>query len=202
MLLEAASLCRRSLQNKPLNIRLFFSSEDWEKTYWEIQISRKSFQNIIDLAKKKRLNTQAIKHADWLRRVRNELSAHPLYVGDLFEHKEGNVFTTKKQDQQIWANKIMQRDLASLLKFIEPASKRKEFEETKVSLQRKDNKESNEKIVEALPFKDWLKKHTFDLSNFSLWYSLQPMFLGEIAFEAYKKMVSVLHTLTLDKLEL
>jgi len=108
----------------------------------------------------------------------------------------------KKQDQQIWANKIMQRDLASLLKFIEPASKRKEFEETKVSLQRKDNKESNEKIVEALPFKDWLKKHTFDLSNFSLWYSLQPMFLGEIAFEAYKKMVSVLHTLTLDKLEL
>jgi hypothetical protein len=182
------------ITEQALRHRIVFSSSDWEQNYRKNH--RKNFNHIIKIAREKEVDNQAADDANWLRRVRNELSAHPMYVGDSFKHKNKDTFTAKELDQQAWANKLMQNDLLRLLRFIEQ-KKRTELEERKVSMRN----ESGE-VTEEMPLKDWFKKHMFDLTNFSLWFSLQPMFLEEIAFEAYKKMVSVLHTLALDKSEL
>lgn len=68
--------------------------------------------------------------AIWLRKARNEIVAHPIYIGNPFVMKKPGYLEFEEPELQIWASKIMLRDISKLLWFVEP-DKRKEIEEKK-----------------------------------------------------------------------
>ena len=163
---------------------LTIASEDWEETYWRVEIGKMTFGDILREVKTRKIKalTKCIKDADWLRMVRNRIGAHPPYISDYFR--------LKKLDQLIWANKLMFRDIRKLLQSLEP-QKRKEVEMEKITV-----KDSWGKEIESTPFKDFLKDPTkIKIANYFDWFLIQNMLLEELAFEAYKKMVKIVNGL-------
>lgn len=184
-------ICSAIAVEQALKHTLIFLSEDWEETYWEIEIKELSFVDVIQKAQNRKIVTpsELLKDANWLRNARNEVAAHPLYVGNYFELNELRQLELKKTEQLIWANKVMFRDIKRLLRFLD-SKKRKEMEEEKMA-----TKNSQGKILEETSLKDFLKEPKFEVSNFILWFGLQNRLVEEIAFQAYRKMVAIINNL-------
>lgn len=146
------------------------------------------FDDVIKKVKKSNFKPNGLlKDANWLRQARNEVAAHPLYIGNYIEPRKNGIFELKETDEIIWANKIMFRDIKKLLRFLEP-SKKKEIEEKKIS-----KKDSQGKILEEFSVKNFLKQQKFEISNFVLWYAIQNELIEEIAFNAYRRMVEIIN---------
>jgi len=167
---------------------LIFLSEDWEQTYWEIEVGKLKFYKIVEKirAKNKKLSG-LLNDAIWLRRARNEIVAHPIYIANPFAVKKKGYIEPIEPELQIWANKIMLRDISKLLRFVEP-DKRKEIEEKKFT-----TKNEQGKIVEEFSVIDYIKQRKpvrYELFDFLYWRSIQNELIEEIAFQAYKRMAN------------
>jgi hypothetical protein len=184
-------ICSAIAVEQALKHTLIFLSEDWEETYWEIEIKKLSFVDVIKKAQNAKIVTlnELLEDANWLRNARNEVVAHPLYVGNYFELNELGQLELKETEQLIWANKVMFRDVKKLLRFLD-SKKRKEMEEMKIT-----EEDSQGKILEEMRLKDFLKEPKFKVGNFILWFGLQNQLVEEIAFQAYRKMVAIINNL-------
>lgn len=172
---------------------LIFLSEDWEKTYWEVEIKKIRFYEITKRLRNvnKKLD-DSLKLAEWLRKARNEIVAHPFYIGNPFKVKEPGVLEPKELEQQIWACKIMLRDIRKLLQFVE-SSKRKEIEEKTFNA-----RDEQGRIVEEFSVIDFLEQRRpvrYDIFDFFYWRVIHNELIEEIAFQAYVKMVKMMNAL-------
>lgn len=155
-------------------------SEDWERKYWEIEIKQMNFYDIIKEIKREKDLARFAKHADWLRKVRNIVVAHPSYVSHPDE--------TDKPDKTIWQNKIMLRDLKQLLSFF-PKTKRMRLENTKLTARRSDGTI----IDESESLRDFINNPEV-IEHYKLmdWWAFQKGLLYELALEAYEKASRIL----------
>jgi hypothetical protein len=166
-------------------------SEEWEETYWEIEMKNLTYNQIISRIQECKIVDKGLfDDAHWLRRVRNQIAAHPMFIGNYFDVDEHNYLILKQPEEVFWANRVMFRDVKKLLRFVDP-EKRKEFEEMKVGKKEK----IADGVWEAKPLKDYLKQQKFDLGNFLLWVSLEHEILEELAFEAFRRMVKIINIL-------
>jgi len=184
-------ICSAIAVEQALKHTLIFLSEDWEETYWEIEIRKLRFVDVIKKAQNAKIVTLngLVEDAHWLRNVRNEVAVHSLYVSNYFELNELGQLELKETEQLFWANKVMFRDIKKLLRFLD-SKKRKEMEEEKMT-----KKDSQGKILEEMRLKDFLKEPKFEVGNFILWFGLQNQVVEEVAFEAYRKMVVIINNL-------
>jgi len=186
-------LCSAIAVELALKHSLIFQSEEWEETYWEIEVKKLQFSKVI---KRLRENTELgdlLRKADWLREARNEIAAHPLYIGNQFEMRKPGYLEPKEVEQQIWACNTMLRDIKKLLRFVEPDKKR-EIEEKKFT--KKDSR--NGRTLEEFSVKDFLrlqKPIRYEMHDFLLWRVIQNELIEEIAFLAYRKMVETINAL-------
>jgi len=178
-------ICSSSAVEQSLIHMLIFNSEDWERKYWELEIKKLTFGDILNEIKKTKIKTltRFIKDADWLRKVRNIIVAHPTYIADYTELK-GN-------DQIIWANKMMLKDLRKILQFFD-AKKRKELEQLPLILKTRDGKT----VKESETLGQFLKQPVkIEVANYFDWWGFQKGLLVHLAFEAYKRMSKVINGL-------
>lgn len=178
-------ICSSNAVEQSLIHVLIFNSEDWERKYWEIEIKRLTFGDILNEIKKNKIKklTRFIKDADWLRRVRNIIVAHPTYIADYAEIK-GN-------DQIIWANKIMLKDLRKILQFFD-SKKIEELEQIPLIVKSKDG----EKVLSSVTLKNFLRQPVkIEVANYIDWWGYQKGLLAHLAFEAYKRMSRVINGL-------
>jgi hypothetical protein len=103
-------ICSAITVELTLKHALIFRSEYWEETYWEIEVKKLGFRDIIRRLAKTGGLGQTINHAHWLRKARNEITAHPSYVEIPFNVKAG-ALENRDLDQYIWASKTMLRDI-------------------------------------------------------------------------------------------
>jgi len=180
-------ICSAIAVDQALKYLLISISDDWEETYWEIETKKIIFAKIIErIQKTKLVSNQVISDTHWLRQVRNEIAAHPMYIGCDFDIKEPNYIVPRTPDIAIWSNKVMLRDFKKLLAFLEP-EKRKKFEEEKFSARR------NGKILKEISLKDYLKTQDFNSPTFLLWGTVQEAILEELAYDAYVKAVKIIN---------
>jgi len=168
---------------------IFQSKEEWEETYWWLEVGRVRFQTIINNLK---CNKQLSNDAIWLRKVRNKIAVHPLYIGNVFDVKGNGVIEIKELEHYIWAFKAMLRDLRTLLQFIEP-NKKRIIEEKKIS--KRDN---DGKILEEYSVMDFLRQQKpirYETWDFVNWRVIHNELIEEIAFEAYTRMVRTMNAL-------
>ena len=178
-------ICSSNAVEQSLIHMLIFNSEDWERKYWEIEIKKLTFGDILNEIKKNKIKTLTgfMKDADWLRRVRNIIVAHPTYIADYTELK-GN-------DQIIWANKIMLKDLRKILQFFD-SKKRKELEQIPLTAKSKDGKT----VYSSETLKQFLRQPVkIEVANTFDWWGFQKGLLAHLAFEAYKRMSRVINGL-------
>jgi hypothetical protein len=171
---------------------LIFLSEDWEQTYWEIEVGRLRFKKVVDKLRANRKLRELLDDADWLRRVRNQIVAHPIYIGNPFVIKKAGTLEFAELDRQIWACKIMLRDLRKLLEFAEP-EKRKEIEEKKIT-----TKDAQGSILEEFSVIHYItqqKPVRYEPTEFLYWRVIQNELIEEIAFHACRRMASIMNTL-------
>jgi len=186
-------ICSATAVELALKHTLIFLSEDWEQAYWEIEVKRFGFRDVIKKLKNRSSKIdKGLVDADWLRKARNQIVAHPLYIGNPFEVRKAGYIEFRDPELQIWASKIMLRDLKRLLQFIEP-NKRSEIEKQKFTA-----KDDQGKIVEEIPFIDFLKQRKpvrYEGHDFLRWRAIQNELIEEIAFQAFKRMVRILNNL-------
>ena len=135
------------------------------------------------------VSNQVLSDTHWLRQVRNEIAAHPMYIGHDFYLKEPNYIVPRTPDVILWSNKVMFRDLRKLLRFLD-SEKRKKFEEEKIS-----TRNPKGDILTEISLKDFLQSQEFNVSNFILWGTIQETILEELAYEAYVKAVRIINTI-------
>ena len=186
---RSSILCSAIVVEQSLMDSLILNSEDWKGTYRRTERSNSRFDYVIFQARKKRFaSIDIINEADWLRRARNKVAAHPLFVGMIWQVKKGQL-EMKKDDVVIWANKTMIREFGRLLNFLEPEMK-KEIEDTECS-----GPDKNGNIV-YFTIKDVVCQKTTNLFfNTVLCVGLKEQLLEEIALAAYGKMVRVVTSL-------
>jgi len=185
-------ICSATAVELALKHTLIFLSEDWEQTYWEIEVGKLSFYKIIKrLREMNRKLSGMLDDAIWLRRARNEIVAHPIYIGNPFTMKKPGHLEFQEPELQIWACKIMLRDISKLLQFVE-REKRKEIEEKKFK------KTEQGRILEEFSVMDYIKQRKpvrYEPIDFMYWRAIQNELIEEIGFQAYRKMVSTINTL-------
>jgi hypothetical protein len=190
-------ICSAIAVELSLRHTLIFSSEDWEETYWEIEMKKFGFKEILNrLGEKKGKVTEILKDADWLRKARNQIVAHPLYIGSFFDIERPGYLEEKGLERLIWATRTMVRDIKKLLQFVE-LDKRKAIEEKPISKKTKDGR-----ILEEYSVGDFLnlrRPKRYDYADFLLWKAIQNGLVEEIAFLAYAKMVRIVNTLFPEK---
>jgi len=191
-------ICSATAVELALKHTLIFLSEDWEQTYWEIEVGKLRFHKIVKkLRDKNRKLSRSLDDATWLRRTRNEIVAHPIYIANPFTRLHAGYLEYKNPELQIWACKIMLRDIGKLLRFVEP-DKRKEIEEKTFKKTRQG------RILEEFSVMDYIKQRKpvrYEPMEFFYWRIIQNELIEEIAFQAYRRMVSTMNTLfpTADK---
>ncbi len=172
---------------------MIFLSEDWEQTYWELEIRKLNFHDVVrKLEKKKGTLKKSLCDADWLRKARNEIVAHPLYIANPFEMKRKGYLEYREPDLHIWAYKIMLRDIRKLLQFLEP-EKRKKIEEKKFR-----TVDSQGKTVQEFSAMDYItqkKPQPYDIRDFTYWRVIHNEMIEELAFRAYTYLVGIMNTL-------
>lgn len=185
-------ICSATAVELALKHTLIFLSEDWEQTYWEIEVGKLGFYKIVKkLRDKNKKLSRSLNDAIWLRKARNEIVAHPIYIGNPFVMKNVGHLEFKELELQIWACKIMLRDISKLLRFVEP-DKRKEIEEKKFK------KTEQGRILEEFSVMDYIKQRKpvrYEPTDFMYWRVIQNELMEEIAFQAYRRMVSTMNTL-------
>ena len=190
-------ICSAIAVELSLKHALIFSSEDWEETYWEIEVKRLRFSEILNrLGKGTSRLADVLGDANWLREVRNEIVAHPLYIGSFFDMKEPGVLEWKSLERLIWASRTMLKDIKKLLRFVGP-DKRKAIEEKPF---RKTDAEG--KILDEFSVGDFLnlrRRVSYEESDFMYWKVIQNELVEEIALLAYRKMVRIINTLFPEK---
>lgn len=190
-------ICSAIAAELTLKHTLIFLSEDWEQTYWEIEVKKFSFKKVIEeLRRTNDKCTSLLRDADWLRKTRNEIVAHPLYIGNPFEIKQPGTLTPREPELEIWANRIMLRDIRKLLQFVEP-DKRKTIEEKTFS-----KRDTKGKILEEFSVLDYLEQRKpvrYEPFDFTYWRIIQNELIEEIAFQAYRRMIKVLNALFPNK---
>jgi len=185
-------ICSATAVELALKHMLIFLSEDWEQTYWEIEVGKPRFSKIIERLRTNRKLRGVLDDADWLRRVRNKIVAHPIYIGNPFVLKKASTLELAEPEQQIWACKIMLRDLRELLEFAEP-DKRKEIEEKPIT-----KKDDQGRILEEFSVMDYIKQRKpvrYEPFEFMYWRVIQNELIEDIAFHAYRRMASIMRTL-------
>jgi hypothetical protein len=171
-----------------LKYLLISISDDWEETYWEIETKKIKFSKLIEKIQKTRLvSSEVLSDTHWLRQVRNEIAAHPMYIGNEFDLKEPNYIVAQTPDIVIWSNKVMFRDLRKLLRFLD-SEKRKKFEEEKIS-----SRSSEGKVLAEISLKDFLQSREFNTPTFILWGTIQETILEELSYDAYAKAVRIIN---------
>jgi hypothetical protein len=169
---------------------LISTSEDWEETYWEIEMRKIDFHEIIERIKKTNVVPKEIlSDAHWLRQIRNKIAVHPTYIGNPFELRNPPYVVPREPEEFFWAIKVMLRDIRKLLQFTEPA-KRKEFEESKIS-----SRNARGEILSEITLKDFLQSQGGDFGNVILWGAIQESIMEELAYEAYAKSVKIINTI-------
>jgi hypothetical protein len=170
---------------------LIATSEDWKKKYWQIENRKMTFGTILaemgEQIERRKLEplTKFVKAAEWLKNVRNEVSAHPTYVDG------STYFERSTRDQIVWENKVMFRDIRKLLQFFSPQRRKEKIETTKLT-----GFNSEGKVVETRYFKDFLDDPTkIAPHTWSDWQSFQLSILEELAFKAYKRMAKIVNGL-------
>lgn len=157
---------------------LIFSSDDFEKKYWETVIDKEfTFGKIIKAVEKVNRLRSYIEDASWLNKVRNTIAVHPLYIAP---SRNGT------KDEKIWKNKTMIRDIKEAMKLLS-----------------KDEKEEimQLKIIDAdenKPFslKDILEDPTVpDIALVFLWYDASDLILKKLALHAHTKMANIIEGL-------
>ena len=163
---------------------LIVTSEDWEETYWQIERKKMSFGHILEKAKEIEALTRFYKDANWLRKIRNKIGAHPTYISEYFE--------LRNRDQLIWANKVMFKDIRKLLQFLPPQKRKKTVETTKLYAKTPEGKEFGTRYL-----KEFLNNPTkIGPETFSDWWNFQSVILEELSFEAYKRMAKIVNALS------
>lgn len=186
-------ICSAVAVELALKHTLIFYFEEWEETYWEIEVKKLKFSKVIERLRQTGKFGDILRNADWLREVRNQVVAHPLYIGNPFEMTKPGHLEPKGVEQEIWACNTMLRDIKKLLRFVEP-EKRKEIEEKKISKKSShDGKTLEEFSVKDLLGSQELFRH--QLGNFLYWKAIQNELIEEIAFLAYKRMVETINVL-------
>jgi hypothetical protein len=168
-------------------------SEEWEEAYWEMEMKKPNFSQIIKRLKNSNRDlVETLKDADWLRKARNEIVAHPLYVGNTFEVAKSGHLEMTEFEHHMWASKTMLRDIRKLLRFVEPATRRT-IEEKKFT-----KRDGSGRTLEEFSVMDHLKQRKpvrYELTDFLYWKAIQNELIEEIAFGAYGRMVSVINSL-------
>jgi len=188
---RSSIICSSNATEQSFIHMLIVTSEDWKKTYWQIENRVMTFGQILaemdEQIKRRNLEplTKFAKDAKWLKKVRNEIAAHPTYV-------DGSAyFERSTHDQIVWENKVMFRDIRKLLQFLSP-QKRKEMVETG----KLTGVNSEGKVVETRYFKDFLNDPTkIDPHTWSDWEGFQLSILEKLALEAYKRMGKIVNGL-------
>jgi len=184
---RSSIICSSIATEQSLMHMLIATSEDWEETYWQIEIRRMTFGGILKELKRRKYEplSKFIEDANWLRELRNRVAAHPTYVS------AQAYFERSTRDQIIWENKVMFRDIRKLLNFLSP-QKRKEFVETR----KLTGVNSQGKVVEERYFRDVLSDPTkIDPRTWLDWEGFQSSILGDLALEAYKRMAKIVNGL-------
>jgi hypothetical protein len=178
-------ICSSTAVELGLKHAMIFLSEDWEQTYWEIEVGKLRFYKIVErLGKMNRKLSGLLADAIWLRKARNEIVAHPIYIGNPFVMKKPGYLEFEEPELQIWASKIMLRDISKLLWFVEP-DKRKEIEEKKFT-----KKGDQGRILEEFSVMDYIKQRKpvrYEPADFLRWRVIQNELIGEIAFSSIQK---------------
>lgn len=178
---RSSIICSSIVVEQSFIHELIGASEDWEETYWRIQVSEMTFGQLLEEARRKKVKKLKafIKDADWLRKVRNEVAAHPTYISEYFELKD--------RYQLIWANRIMFRDIRRLLHFLS-AQKRTEMEKSKIT-----TKSPKGKIIrESECLEDFLSNpKKIEVDTFINWWAFESGLLGELALEVYGRMAKI-----------
>jgi hypothetical protein len=173
---------------------LIFQAEDWEETYWQMEIGRATFEKVIKRAKKgRKIDLKILNRANWLRKARNEIAAHPMYIGNAYDFNTLGPIELKDEDEVIWANKTMLRDFERIVRFLKP-SRRREFNETKLSA-----RDPAGNVIEEHTLKDILREKKFDHKNLFLWLGMRNTLLEEVAYDAYESMVEIVNALSVRK---
>lgn len=182
-------ICSSNAVEQSLIHKLITSSEDWEKTYWEIRMEKNTFGKIIEKIerkskKNKKLKTLAgcLRDAKWLNRIRNEVAVHATYIPD---------YSELRQTDLVIANRIILRDIRHLLQFFNP-QKRRQFEKEPLTA-----KDSQGKILgKSEPLGEFLKNPMkIDSANYFEWWGFQKGLLHQLALEAYERMAIVINGL-------
>jgi len=185
-------ICSATAVELALKHTLIFLSEDWEQTYWEIEVGKLRFHKVVKkLREKNKKLGKSLDDAIWLRKARNEIVAHPIYIGNPFTMKKAGYLEFIEPELQIWASKIMLRDISKLLRFVEP-DKRKEIEEKKFTTKSKG------KRVEEFSVMDYIKQRKpvrYEQRDFLLWRLIHNELMEEIAFQVYRRMVNIMNAL-------
>lgn len=186
---RSSIICSSIVVEQSFIHELIGASEDWEETYWRIQAKQMTFGNLLEEVKREKIKKLKpfIEDADWLRKVRNEVAAHPTYISDYFELKD--------RYQLIWANRIMFRDIRRLLHFLSP-QKRMEMGKSKITMKSSEGK----KIEESECLGDFLSnpKKT-EVDTFFNWWTFEYGLLFELALEAYGRMAKIMNGLYYHK---
>lgn len=183
-------ICSSNAVEQSFAHKLIVTSKDWEKTYWEIRMKESSFGKIIDKIKRESKKnrelkslTRFLKDANWLRRVRNEIVAHPTYIPDYLE--------LRREDELVLANRMMFRDIRHLLQFFTP-QRRKKFEMEKLTAKTPKGKT----VRESKPLKEFLNDPMkIDVAIYFNWWAFQTGLLIYLALEAYEKMSKIINGL-------
>lgn len=178
-------ICSSNAVEQSFMHTLIVNSEDWERTYWEIEIKKMTFGAILKEVRKREIKTltRFVKDADWLRRVRNEIVAHPTYIPDYYE--------LESPEKIIWANRILYRDIGKLLKFFNPR-KRKQLENTTLTARTPDGKI----VGESKPLKEYLAQPTkIEVATTFDWWAFQTGLLSDLALEVYGRMSKIINGL-------
>ena len=182
---RSSIICSSIVVEQSFMHELIGASEDWEETYWKIQVKKMTFGKLLEEVKKKKVKKLKpfIKDAERLKEVRNEVAAHPTYISDYFELED--------RYQLIWANRTMFRDIRRLLRCLTP-QKRKEIEKSKIIVKSSEGK----KIRESKCLEDFLSnpKKT-EVETFFNWWTFEHGLLGELALEAYGRMAKIVNGL-------
>ena len=187
-------ICSSNAVEQSFVHKLIVTSEDWEKTYWEIRTKENTFGKIIDRIKRESKKNRELKSltrflddANWLRKVRNEIVAHPTYIPDYPE--------LKREDELVLANRIMFRDIRHLLQFFNP-QKRKQLEMQKLTAKTPEGKI----VGESEPLEDFLRNPMkIDVADYFNWWGFQTGLLSDLALEAYERMSKVINGLYYHK---
>jgi hypothetical protein len=181
-------ICSEIAVELALKHTLIFRTPDWEETYWEIEVKKLRFSEVIKRLRENKKQRESLKNADWLRKVRNDIAAHPLYIGSQLTFKESGMLQPKGLEEQIWARNTMVRDLKKLLEFLDP-EKRKEMEDKKITC-----KDDQGRTTEEYSVADFIaKRKDCEITDLFLWKAIQNELIEEVAFVAFGKMVETLN---------